>query len=123
MPISLSGIAYNDCDVVKRYGKDIDSCDTLEKLKERLAYWKPLAEDAFELVQAMDEKRFKKFVIALKKERKGTFGDNEDCCVIALPMPMFKVAQVAFKFHAPFGVALHRMIDAGVFNEPNNGKD
>ena len=115
--ISLKGIAYNDCDVVKRYGKALDDCNTLDKLKKCLIYWKPLAEDAYKIVQDMDEKRFNKFVKALKMERKGEFANNEDCTIIALPMPMFKVAQTAHHFHVPFGCALHRMINEGVFNQ------
>jgi hypothetical protein len=111
--INLKLIPLNDCETVKRYGKDIDQCDTLDKLKEKLAYWKPLAEDAYKLVQTMNEARFKKFVKALKKERKGVYGNNEDCCVIALPMPMFKISQVAIHFKAPFGCALHQMLEQG----------
>ena len=115
--ISLHEIRMNDGEVFQRYGKDIDSCDTLEKLRDKLAYWKPLAEDAYKLVQKMDEKRFRAFVKALKLERNGKFGNNDDCCVIALPMPMFEVARVAHHFHAPFGVALHRMIESGYFKK------
>jgi len=118
--LNINEIPLNDCDVIKRYGKDIDSCDTLNMLRGKLNYWRPLAEDAYALVQNMTEARFKKFKTALKKERKGVFSDNDDAMVIALPMPMFEVAQVAMHFKAPFGCALHRMIESGYFKNKKN---
>ena len=111
--IDLKKISYQDCEVNKRYSEDIDSCDTLEKLKMKIGYWKPLALDAFELVSKMDQKEFTEFRKALAKERKGIFSDNENCMVILIPMPMFRVSTVAIHFHVPFGCALHRLIDLG----------
>lgn len=115
--ININQIPYNDCDTPKNYSKDIDSCDTLEKLKEKIDYWKPLAQDAHKIVHSMTKARFQKFRIAIKKERKGIYSENEDAMTILMPMPMFEVSKVAIHCKAPFGCALHRMIDSGYFKE------
>ena len=112
--IDLDKISYQDCDVVKRYTKDIDACDTLKKLKERLAYWEPLAKDAYKIVNRMNEKDFISFRKALKLERLKMFSNNEEAMTILMPMPMFKISEIANHFHVPFGCALHRAMDEGM---------
>ena len=111
--INLNEISYVDCDVEKRYQKDIDKCDTLEKLKSIMKEWKPLALDAFELVNKMDNKKFNKFRKSLALERKGKYAEDEDAIIILLPNPMFKVSTVSMRFNVPFGCALHRLMDLG----------
>lgn len=115
MEIDLNKIGHRE-DVLPDYIKAINDCDTLDKLKKTLTFWRPLAKDAYELVHTkMNEKKFKAVRKAIQQERKGIFSDNTDAMIIILPHPMFTVSQIAYKFKVPFGAALHRAIDLGLF--------
>lgn len=98
----------------RQYAEQLTLADTLERLKELLTNYRPLAEDAFQVVETMTEDDFQEFRKGLKKERKGRFAGEawaEKYAAIVMPLPMMRVTEVAAQFKAPFGVTWQRCKD------------
>lgn len=107
------------CELPQDYMKMLDRADTLFKLKSGISRYEPIAADAVKLVKSMDEKTFVGFRSAMAKERKGQFcGDGWIDLVgtILMPEVIFRIAIVADKFKAPWGVAFLQMNKAGLIH-------
>lgn len=107
------------CELPQDYNKMLDQADTLFKLKSGIARYKPIAADAVKLVETMDEKTFTGFRAALAKERKGRFcgeGWADLVSMILMPEVLFRVAVIATRFQAPWGVAFLQMHNAGLLH-------
>ena len=107
------------CELPEDYMKMLDQADTLFKLQSGIASYEPIAADAVKLVKTMDEHTFTGFRQAMAKERKGQFcGDGwaDLVGVILMPEVIFRVAIIAARFKAPWGVAFCQMNKAGLIH-------
>lgn len=107
------------CELPQDYMKMLDQADTLSKLKSGIARYKPIAADAVSLVEKMDERTFLGFRKAMAKERKGVFcgeGWIDLVGTILMPEVIFRIAIIADKFKAPWGVAFLQMKNAGLIH-------
>jgi hypothetical protein len=104
----INKINYID-DLSGEYTKEIQLVSTLGELRTHVSNWKPLALDAFNRVNEMDEVRFKSWLTARGLEKKGVFSNNEDFMIINMPEVMMKISMIANYFKAPEGLAFIRM--------------
>lgn len=98
------------------YAEELRKCDTLAALREFVAKWRPVADDAYRVVEGMDEKSFKKFQRGLAIETKGKYAGDEWCLKYGdIPMPemLLLASLVAEQFKAPWGTAFIRLMDVG----------
>ncbi len=107
---------------VADYHKELDTCDSLFELRIFVEKWKLLANDAFDVAQAMTSDDWPTFRKGLKSERRGRYaGDNwtERYAAILLPEILFKVSMTANQFICPWGLAYCRHRDVGQIVEKN----
>jgi hypothetical protein len=105
----------------KGYSIAIRKVKTLNELKEIVAYYRPIAEDAYEHVVKLNESDFEKFLTDLKKapRAKGKTAERivDEWGDIIMPAILLKVSLTAIHFHAPFGTAYIRMKETGTLYE------
>ena len=110
-----SEITYTTDDPAALYVEAIDSCVTLDDLKQTLSEWETLAPDAAKAVASMTETEFPAFVAGLKKERRGEFSGEEWISkwgMILMPEKMFKATMTSMRYGAPWGLAWIRLENA-----------
>ena len=108
-------VGYAD-EVPEEYGKALDKAKSLDELRSVVRRYAEVAYDAMLAVDEWTTDDFDDWRHALSKERKGKFmGDKfaERFSCVLMPEAMFKVAIVASEFHVPWGLAYHRLKDAG----------
>jgi hypothetical protein len=96
------------------YTQRLTDCATLDELRELMTLYSDLAIDGGRVVATMTEADFKDFRRGLKSERKGRFAGEawaKRFAAVLLPLPMFRISQVAEQFQVPFFVAWQRLQD------------
>lgn len=105
--MELSDITYF-YEPAEDYAKKLRKAKNLEQLKTVVQEYKPIAADAFAVVEAMGEEDFELFSFGLKKETKGEFAGEifvkEFGCVL-MPEVIFLVLNISTHFGAPWGAA------------------
>ncbi len=96
------------------YANALGACNNLNDLRALVTAYEPLARDAKPVVDLMTEADFRAFRKGLLSERKGRFAGDEWAKrfgAVLMPLPMFRITQIAEQFKAPFGVAWQRCKD------------
>lgn len=105
-------VTYQTDNVAEKYSIAISSCQTLSQLRETLADWAWIADDALDVAFKMDNQAFEKFLVGLSMERSGIFAGeewNNNFGSILMPNDMFAVSAKALQMHVTFGTMYKRM--------------
>ena len=119
--IKLNGIGYLT-DLPESYKKAIDGAKTLSGLVDAITPFYPFAWDAQERAENLGDEGFKKFLVDMKKERRGKFSENNDVSIIWMPETMFRISIVANKFMVPWGCACIRLNGCDKLEEDKKGR-
>jgi len=107
-------IDYMD-EVVPEYGAALDKCATFGDCMSVLDRYRELFPDAL-AAAPKNAMEFDQFQRGLRKERKGTFAGEqwlERFGAVMMPALAIQVAEVAMRFHVPWGLAFNRLVEAG----------
>jgi len=115
-------IGYAD-DIFTDYAKALDDAKTLTALRVTTRLFALVAADAVEVADKMNEGDFEDWEVALRKERGGVFMGEalaERFGALLMPETMLRVSMVADQFKVPWGLAYHRLVEAGRVKVKNN---
>lgn len=103
-------------EIPEEYSKELSAAKTPAALRSVTKKYKLVAADADAIAASMDDETFLQWRKALGMERRGQFMGEENAELfgpILMPEIILKVSMVADQFKAPWGVAYHRLRDAG----------
>lgn len=109
---------------VPAYNAAVTEAETLTELRLAIAPYAHFAQDAIEVVNAMDESGFETFRKCVAMERKGKYSGDENApvvSVILMPEVFFHVTMLAVQFKVPWGMAFIRMKEHGLVKVAKNG--
>jgi hypothetical protein len=101
----------------------LTAAKTLDALQSHVQTFRRVADDAWQVAQAMDEKSFLSFVNGVRRERRGHFAGAEwaeKYGAILMPSVLMRVSMVADQFKVPWGCAYIRLRDVGRISEQGN---
>ena len=107
-------IDYMD-EVVPEYGAALDKCATFGDCMSVLDRYRELFPDAL-AAAPKNAIEFDQFQRGLRKEREGRFAGEqwlERFGAVMMPALAIQVAEVAMRFHVPWGLAFNRLVEAG----------
>jgi hypothetical protein len=115
----MKQISYGS-DQTADYAAELTAVKNLKDLKNVVYAYRKIAKDACDVVDVMTHEDFKEFRTMLNKERRRKFSGKEAVekyGSIILPEIMFRVAMVANRYHAPWGLAYIRCKEVGLLQE------
>ena len=101
---------YSECDT--DYIKAVKKCKTLDELRQITTEYRELAEDAYQIVQKMDDLLFEQFCKGRNKSRPSQKW-MEMYGPVLFPRVLVLVGLKACEFHVPFGAMYLRMKELG----------
>lgn len=99
----------------RMYANALSAASSLEELQLVLRTYKAIAPDALAAAPTSDSE-FAEWRAGLEQERRGQFAGEEWCerwGTVLIPELMMRVTEVAAKYHVPWGLAFHRLVDTG----------
>ena len=102
---------YDNCDT--DYVQAVKKCKTLDELKQIVREYRELAEDAYLIVEKMDDTLFEQFCKGRNKT-KPSLKWMEMYSAVLLPERILKIGLISVHFNVPFGTAYHRVKDMEV---------
>ena len=101
---------YSECDI--EYVKAVKNCHSLNELKGIVQEYREIAEDAYQIVQKLDDLLFEQFCKGRNKS-KPSLKWMEMYGASLLPKTILEAGLVSCQFHVPFGTAYIRMKELG----------
>lgn len=97
---------YSECDIA--YVAAVKKCKTLGELQEIVTEYREIAEDAYQVVQKMDDTLFFQFCKGRNKS-KPSLKWMKMYGAVLLPAMIIEVGMMASQYHVPFGAMYLRL--------------